>query len=193
MSTNVLTAPPSALERFQRLHLGPYLFSLGFAFVAYLVIGPAQFVNALTIGAIYALVAIGYTMVYGIIELINFAHGDVFMVGAFCSMFVLTEVLGQDGPINDPVTAGGRPVHRLRRHDAGHGAPGRDDRALRLPAAAQRAAPGAPDHGHRRVVHPPEHHPDHLRPVADQHAADHRPRRPHRPRWARASAWSTSS
>ena len=43
-------------------------------------------------------------MVYGIIELINFAHGDVFMVGAFCSMFVLTEVLGQDGPINDPVT-----------------------------------------------------------------------------------------
>ncbi len=104
MSTNVLTTPPSALERFRQLHLGPYLFSLGFAFVAYLVIGPAQFVNALTIGAIYALVAIGYTMVYGIIELINFAHGDVFMVGAFCSMFVLTEVLGQDGPINDPVT-----------------------------------------------------------------------------------------
>jgi branched-chain amino acid transport system permease protein len=104
MSTNVLAAPPGALERFRQLQLGPYLFSLGFAFVAYLVIGPAQFVNALTIGAIYALVAIGYTMVYGIIELINFAHGDVFMVGAFCSMFVLTEVLGQDGPINDPVT-----------------------------------------------------------------------------------------
>ena len=102
MTTNVLTAPPSALERFRRLHLGPYLFSLGFALLAYLVIGPEQFVNALTIGAIYALVAIGYTMVYGIIELINFAHGDVFMVGAFCSMFVLTEALGQDGPINEP-------------------------------------------------------------------------------------------
>ena len=43
--------------------------------------GPAQFVNALTLGAIYALIALGYTMVYGIIELINFAHGDVFMVG----------------------------------------------------------------------------------------------------------------
>ena len=42
-----------------------------------------QFVNALTIGAIYALIALGYTMVYGIIELINFAHGDMFMVGAF--------------------------------------------------------------------------------------------------------------
>jgi len=104
MTTIAPAAPPSALERFQGLHLGPYLFTLGFAFVAYLVIGPEQFVNALTIGAIYALVAIGYTMVYGIIELINFAHGDVFMVGAFCSMFVLTEVLGQDGPIHDPVT-----------------------------------------------------------------------------------------
>ena len=42
-----------------------------------------QFINALTLGAIYALIALGYTMVYGIIELINFAHGDVFMVGAF--------------------------------------------------------------------------------------------------------------
>jgi branched-chain amino acid transport system permease protein len=104
MTANVLTAPPSALERFQRLHLGPYLFSLGFAIVVYGVIGPEQFINALTIGAIYALVAIGYTMVYGIIELINFAHGDVFMVGAFVSMYVLTDVLGQSGPISDPVT-----------------------------------------------------------------------------------------
>ena len=42
-----------------------------------------QTVNALSVGAIYALVALGYTMVYGIIELINFAHGDVFMIGAF--------------------------------------------------------------------------------------------------------------
>ena len=47
-----------------------------------------QFVNALTIGAIYALIALGYTMVYGIIELINFAHGDIFMVGAFVSLVV---------------------------------------------------------------------------------------------------------
>ena len=65
--------------------------------VMYFVLGPRQFVNALTIGAIYALVALGYTMVYGIIELINFAHGDVFMVGAFVSLFVLTNVLGQTG------------------------------------------------------------------------------------------------
>ena len=48
-----------------------------------------QVVNALSIGAIYALVALGYTMVYGIIELINFAHGDVFMLGAFIASWVL--------------------------------------------------------------------------------------------------------
>jgi branched-chain amino acid transport system permease protein len=50
-----------------------------------------QVANALTLGAIYALVALGYTMVYGIIELINFAHGDVFMVGTFMSLFFLSE------------------------------------------------------------------------------------------------------
>jgi len=93
---------PSFIATFQRLRLGPYLFVLAIAVVDYFVIGPAQFVNGLTIGAIYALVAIGYTMVYGIIELINFAHGDVFMVGAFTSMYVLTNALGQDGPIDNP-------------------------------------------------------------------------------------------
>ncbi len=61
-----------------------------------------QFINALTIGAIYALIALGYTMVYGIIELINFAHGDVFMVGSFVSWWLLT-TFGFSGPINDPV------------------------------------------------------------------------------------------
>jgi branched-chain amino acid transport system permease protein len=62
-----------------------------------------QFFNALALGAIYALVALGYTMVYGIIELINFAHGDVFMVGAFVAMWLLTEPLGLRGAIGDPV------------------------------------------------------------------------------------------
>ncbi|MFL5641735.1 MAG: branched-chain amino acid ABC transporter permease [Chloroflexota bacterium] len=101
-STTAPRMQPSFIETFQRLRLGPYLFVLGVAVVDYFVIGPAQFVNGLTIGAIYALVAIGYTMVYGIIELINFAHGDVFMVGAFTSMYVLTNALGQDGPIDNP-------------------------------------------------------------------------------------------
>ncbi len=61
-----------------------------------------QFINALTIGAIYALIAIGYTMVYGIIELINFAHGEIFMVGSFVCWWLLT-TLGFTGAIQDPV------------------------------------------------------------------------------------------
>ena len=61
-----------------------------------------QFVNAVTIGAVYALIALGYTMVYGIIELINFAHGEIFMCGSFVSWWLLT-TLGFTGAINDPV------------------------------------------------------------------------------------------
>ena len=41
-----------------------------------------QIINGLSLGSIYALIALGYTMVYGILKLINFAHGEVFMVGA---------------------------------------------------------------------------------------------------------------
>jgi len=63
-------------------------------------IGTEQFVNALTIGAVYALIALGYTMVYGIIELINFAHGDVFMVGSFVTYWLLSS-LGFHGTISD--------------------------------------------------------------------------------------------
>src|SRR6059036_3055462 len=47
-----------------------------------------QIINGLTIGAIYALIALGYTMVYGILRLINFAHGDIYMVGAFAAYFL---------------------------------------------------------------------------------------------------------
>jgi branched-chain amino acid transport system permease protein len=60
-----------------------------------------QFLNAMTLGAIYALIALGYTMVYGIIELINFAHGDVFMVATFVSIAVSTTLLGQTGAVLD--------------------------------------------------------------------------------------------
>jgi branched-chain amino acid transport system permease protein len=47
-------------------------------------------VNGLTLGSVYALIALGYTMVYGILKLLNFAHGDVYMVGAFIGFGVLT-------------------------------------------------------------------------------------------------------
>lgn len=49
-----------------------------------------QLVNGLTLGSIYGLIAIGYTMVYGIIGMINFAHGDIFMIGAFSALIVIT-------------------------------------------------------------------------------------------------------
>ncbi|MCX7569925.1 branched-chain amino acid ABC transporter permease [Tumebacillus sp. DT12] len=53
-----------------------------------------QLINGISIGSIYALIALGYTMVYGIIKLINFAHGDVFMVGAFVGYFAAKAGLG---------------------------------------------------------------------------------------------------
>ena len=48
-----------------------------------------QLINGITLGSIYGLIAIGYTMVYGIIGMINFAHGDVFMVGGFISLIAI--------------------------------------------------------------------------------------------------------
>ncbi len=50
------------------------------------------FISGLKIGFVYALIALGYTMVYGIVKLINFAHGDVFMVGAFVSYYAITKI-----------------------------------------------------------------------------------------------------
>jgi len=58
-----------------------------------------QVVNGLSLGGIYALIALGYTMVYGIIELINFAHGDVYTLGTFFSLAILTG-LGVSGEVH---------------------------------------------------------------------------------------------
>ena len=61
-----------------------------------------QLVNGLTLGMIYGLIALGYTMVYGIIGMINFAHGDVFMVGAFTSLIAFI-LLGMGGVTAVPI------------------------------------------------------------------------------------------
>src|SRR5437870_12829722 len=55
-----------------------------------------QLINGLTLGSIYGLIAIGYTMVYGIIGMINFAHGEIYMIGAFISVsvFLLLGLIG---------------------------------------------------------------------------------------------------
>ena len=52
----------------------------------------SQLINGLSLGSIYALIALGYSMVYGIILLLNFAHGDVIMVGAYMSWFVMNQL-----------------------------------------------------------------------------------------------------
>jgi len=56
--------------------------------MAQLILFIQQLLNGLSLGSIYALIALGYTMVYGVLRFINFAHGDVYMLGAFCGLAV---------------------------------------------------------------------------------------------------------
>jgi len=62
---------------------------------------PQQIVNGLTLGSVYALLALGYSMVYGVLKMLNFAHGDVFMVGAFAGWAVLA-LFERSGQITMP-------------------------------------------------------------------------------------------
>ena len=77
------------------------------------------FVNGLVAGCIYALIALGYTMVYGILKLLNFAHGDVYMVGAYIGYFVLQLFGGAHGLSIPVVAAPGLDVCRAPRSAAG--------------------------------------------------------------------------
>ena len=56
-------------------------------------------INALTLGSVYALIALGYSLVYGILKLLNFAHGDVFMVGAYIGFGMLNLLGGATSPV----------------------------------------------------------------------------------------------
>ena len=108
-----------------------------------------ELVNGLTQGSLYALIALGYSMVYGILKLLNFAHGDLYMVGAFVGYFVI-QWFGGSHRAGDPGAAAAAvhvPARRRRRRDAR-----RRDRALRLPAVTRRASDRAADHGARRLV-----------------------------------------
>jgi branched-chain amino acid transport system permease protein len=60
---------------------------------------PQQIINGLTLGSVYALIALGYSMVYGILQLLNFAHGDVYMVGAFIGFGVLSALVPESTPL----------------------------------------------------------------------------------------------
>src|SRR5450759_2846087 len=62
-----------------------------------------QVVNALTLGSVYALFALGYSMVYGILTMLNFAHGEVFMIGGFVAFAVQQLFLDGDKLTANPV------------------------------------------------------------------------------------------
>ena len=76
-----------------------------------------QTINGLSLGAMYALLALGFTLVYGILELINFSHFNVFMVGSFIAMFVLQIVRAvRSGGDPDRPAAGRRAAGGVRGH-----------------------------------------------------------------------------
>jgi branched-chain amino acid transport system permease protein len=58
-----------------------------------------QLINGIEIGSVYALIAVGYTMVYGVLRFINFAHGDVYMLGAYFGLFVVTGLMAGHSPL----------------------------------------------------------------------------------------------
>ncbi|HCE16564.1 MAG TPA: branched-chain amino acid ABC transporter permease [Anaerolinea thermolimosa] len=101
-SSKAVPSTPSFLDFLvRRKILGLLLLSLILLLVLWklgseLVTNPTLFlqqvINGLQLGFVYALIALGYTMVYGIVRLINFAHGDVFMVGAFMSYYAIARV-----------------------------------------------------------------------------------------------------
>ena len=91
-----------------------------------------QLINGLSLGSIYALIALGYTMVYGIIKLINFAHGDIYMLGAYIG-FICTAQLGMSF---FPALVAAMAVCAL----------------IGVQAAAQRDADYGADHGDRRQL-----------------------------------------
>ena len=63
-----------------------------------------QLLNGLSLGAIYALIALGYTMVYGVLRFINFAHADVFMVGAYIGYYTARHVPAVGGMSGSVIT-----------------------------------------------------------------------------------------
>ena len=103
----------------ERLRASSYVDKVGLALVALVlawllvnfVQSPAEFVNVmligLTNGAIYGVVALGYTLVYGILQLINFAHGDVFALGGLFASTVIVSFLGLDTESSVPMIVGG--------------------------------------------------------------------------------------
>ena len=152
----------------------------------FIVLGLAQ-------GAIIGLIALGYTLVYGILRMINFAHGEVFMFGAFGAFF-FSDAWEQSGFLDsNPVAVDGAPAGDRDADLDGRGGPARTHR---LPPAPQRPPARPAHHGDRRVAVPREHRSGLLRRAeprvrraggARRHLDDLRRRRS---TGSRSSCWS---
>ena len=117
--------------------------------------------NGLMLGCLYALIAVGYTMVYGIIELINFAFGELFMFGAYITIMMMVTV-----DLSVRVRGAHARSELLRgcaHRNGGRGNTGGGHRAAGLSALAERAAAGGADLGHRGIDPAAECGPGHLR------------------------------
>ena len=120
-----------------------------------------QLINGITLGSIYGLIAIGYTMVFGIIGMVNFAHGDVFMVSAFIALIaflILTTWIGIGSVVLALliVLIVAMALTSLRQLD---------DRARRLSAAARLVPARSADLGDRHVDLPLELRAGRARPA----------------------------
>ena len=107
-----------------------------------------QLINGVTLGSIYGLIAIGYTMVYGIVGMINFAHGEVFMIGAFIALIAILVAVRHFRHLGAACSVCS--AHRLHDPDR---CLGLEHRTYRLQAAALLFPACAADHGHRHVHH----------------------------------------
>ncbi len=128
-----MSTVPVTLSRRRSLTWVQILGYVVLAFAAFAVVlafidGPRTFTQVIVIGfsngALYALIALGYTMVYGIIELINFAHGDLFMLGSVVAAIFLEERLHQIVVLCQGMDAvgscrggGDGAVRSIQRHD----------------------------------------------------------------------------
>ncbi len=113
-------------------------------------------VSSITVGSLYALIALGYTMVYGILRFINFAHGDIVVLGAWFSSTLATKFgyVGADAPWYAGLLVLLCSCAALQPDRVRH-------RAVRLPSAPPLPAAQHPDHRHRRLAPAAEHrHPD---------------------------------
>ena len=153
----VLAALPRITGQLNRIFTILLLVVLAVWLLVNFVKAPDQFLSVtlvgITQGAIYALVALGYTLVYGIIELINFAHGDVFMWGTMITVTVAGTHLGLDGSQSGVVTAGGL-LLTLFVAMVFCGALNTGIEFVAYRRAAKRAQARAADLGDRRVLHP---------------------------------------